>query len=78
MFTGIIEEQGTITAWVPSADAARVTVRAPLAVSDAKHGDSISVNGGVSNGVCHAFSSGFTRSCGVATVFKVSDITNPV
>ena len=45
MFTGIIEELGTVTAWVPSADAARVTVRAPLAVSDAKHGDSISVSG---------------------------------
>jgi len=45
VFTGIIEELGTVTAWVPSADAARVTVRAPLAVSDAKHGDSISVSG---------------------------------
>ena len=45
MFTGIIEELGTVTAWDPSADAARVTVRAPLAVSDAKHGDSISVSG---------------------------------
>jgi riboflavin synthase len=45
MFTGIIEELGSVTAWVPTADAARVTVRAPLAVSDAKHGDSISVSG---------------------------------
>ena len=45
MFTGIIEEVGTVTAWIPLADAARVTVRAPLAVSDAKHGDSISVSG---------------------------------
>ena len=45
MFTGIIEELGTVSAWVPTADAARVTVRAPLAVSDAKHGDSISVSG---------------------------------
>lgn len=45
MFTGIIEERGQVTAWIPSADAARVTVRAPLAVSDAKHGDSISVSG---------------------------------
>ncbi len=45
MFTGIIEELGTVTAWVPTADAARVTVRAPLAVSDARHGDSISVSG---------------------------------
>jgi riboflavin synthase len=45
VFTGIIEELGEVTAWTPSADAARVTVRAPLAVSDAKHGDSISVSG---------------------------------
>ena len=45
MFTGIIEERGEVTAWVPTTDAARVTVRAPLAVSDARHGDSISVNG---------------------------------
>jgi riboflavin synthase len=45
MFTGIIEELGLVTAWTPTADAARVTVQAPLAVSDAKHGDSISVSG---------------------------------
>ena len=45
MFTGIIEELGEITAveWAP--DAARVTVRGPLAVSGARHGDSISVSG---------------------------------
>lgn len=45
MFTGIIEELGEVLAWEPSADAARITVRGPLAVSDAKHGDSISVSG---------------------------------
>lgn len=45
MFTGIIEELGEITAVDRSADAARVTVRGPLAVSDARHGDSISVSG---------------------------------
>ncbi|MCS0499534.1 riboflavin synthase [Protaetiibacter mangrovi] len=45
MFTGIIEELGTVLAWEPTADAARITVRAPLAVSDASHGDSISVSG---------------------------------
>jgi riboflavin synthase len=45
MFTGIIEEIGEVTAWEPVADAARITVRAPLAVSDARHGDSISVSG---------------------------------
>lgn len=45
MFTGIIEELGEVIAWEPTADAARITVRAPLAVSDASHGDSISVSG---------------------------------
>ena len=45
MFTGIIEELGEVTVWQPSGDSARVTVRAPLAASDARHGDSISVNG---------------------------------
>jgi riboflavin synthase len=45
MFTGIIEELGTVTGWQRTGDAARLTVRAPLAVSDASHGDSISVSG---------------------------------
>lgn len=45
MFTGIIEELGTVTAWERGADAARVTVHAPIAVSDATHGDSVSVSG---------------------------------
>ncbi len=45
MFTGIIEELGTVLDWLPQGDAARVTVRGPIAVSDAEHGDSISVSG---------------------------------
>jgi len=45
MFTGIITELGSVTAWEPTADAARITVHAPLAAADAKHGDSISVSG---------------------------------
>jgi len=45
MFTGIVEEQGEVLAWDRSGDSGRLTVRAPLAVSDAKHGDSISVDG---------------------------------
>ncbi|WP_166879632.1 riboflavin synthase [Salinibacterium sp. ZJ450] len=45
MFTGIIEEIGEIVDWQPSADAGRLTVRGPLVVSDAGHGDSISVSG---------------------------------
>ncbi len=45
MFTGLIEEIGEVVAWERSGDAARLTVRAPIASSDAKHGDSISVGG---------------------------------
>lgn len=45
MFTGIIEELGTITRIERSADAARLTVRGPTAVQGAKHGDSIAVSG---------------------------------
>lgn len=45
MFTGIIEELGEVLAWDRSGDSGRLTVKAPIAVSDATHGDSISVNG---------------------------------
>ncbi|MCR2785149.1 MULTISPECIES: riboflavin synthase [unclassified Microbacterium] len=45
MFTGIVEEQGEIAAIAASGDGVRLTVRAPLAVSDAAHGDSISIGG---------------------------------
>lgn len=45
MFTGIVEEIGEVTAVTPSGDGVRLTVRAPKAVSDAAHGDSISVSG---------------------------------
>ncbi len=45
MFTGIIEELGTVDALVDQGDAVRLTVRAPLVVQDAALGDSIAVNG---------------------------------
>ena len=45
MFTGIIEEIGEITAIAPSGDGWRLTVRAPRAVADAMHGESIAVSG---------------------------------
>ncbi|WES66267.1 riboflavin synthase [Microbacter sp. GSS18] len=45
MFTGIVEEIGQITAVTESGDGVRVTVRAPKAVADAAHGDSIAVSG---------------------------------
>jgi riboflavin synthase len=45
LFTGIVEELGEITAVEERPNAARLTVRGPLVTSDAKHGDSIAVNG---------------------------------
>lgn len=45
MFTGIVEEQGRIEAITELGDSIRLTVRGPLVVSDAGHGDSIAVNG---------------------------------
>ena len=45
MFTGIVEELGEVTALEQLPDAARLTVHGPLVTSDAKHGDSIMVNG---------------------------------
>ncbi|WP_251453307.1 riboflavin synthase [Microbacterium sp. Marseille-Q6648] len=45
MFTGIVEEIGEITEVAAAGDGVRVTVRAPRAVSDAAHGDSIAVSG---------------------------------
>lgn len=45
MFTGIVEELGEVLAWEDLPDAARVTVLGPVVTSDAKHGDSIAVNG---------------------------------
>lgn len=45
MFTGIIEELGEVISLERNAEAWRLTIRGPLAVSDASHGDSIAVNG---------------------------------
>ncbi len=45
MFTGIIEELGTVTDRTVLADAARLTVRGPLVVPGAAPGESIAVNG---------------------------------
>ncbi|MGZ5370457.1 riboflavin synthase [Aeromicrobium sp.] len=45
MFTGIVEEKGRIEAIADLGDSIRLTVRGPLVVSDAGHGESIAVNG---------------------------------
>lgn len=45
MFTGIVEELGTVVAVQDQGDAVRLTVRGPLVTSDAAPGDSIAVDG---------------------------------
>ncbi|MGI8812716.1 MAG: riboflavin synthase [Pyrinomonadaceae bacterium] len=45
MFTGIIEELGTLSAFEKNEGGARITIEAQISVSDAAEGDSISVNG---------------------------------
>ncbi|HKS51223.1 MAG TPA: riboflavin synthase [Pseudonocardiaceae bacterium] len=45
MFTGIVEELGELLGRRERPDAARLTISAPLTSADARHGDSISVNG---------------------------------
>ena len=45
MFTGIVEELGEVTRVEPNAEATRLTVRGPVVTQDARHGDSIAVNG---------------------------------
>jgi riboflavin synthase len=46
MFTGIVEELGEVVYLADAgSDSAVVAVRGPLVTSDARHGDSISVNG---------------------------------
>jgi riboflavin synthase len=43
VFTGIIEELGTVVGW--QADHSRLAVRGETVTADARHGDSIAVNG---------------------------------
>src|SRR5689334_5259150 len=46
MFTGIVEELGEVTRLIDGGgDSAVIAVRGPLVTSDARHGDSIAVNG---------------------------------
>lgn len=45
MFTGIVEELGTVVSVEELGDAVRLRLRGPLVVSDAEHGASIAVNG---------------------------------
>ncbi len=45
MFTGIVEELGEIVGKDELADSARFVIRGPVVTADARHGDSIAVNG---------------------------------
>jgi len=45
MFTGIVEELGTVASITPVADGARLVIDATLVLTDARIGDSIAVNG---------------------------------
>ena len=45
MFTGIVEELGTVVAVERGAESARLTVQGRVVTSDAVHGSSIAVNG---------------------------------
>ena len=45
MFTGIVEELGELVGREALADAARLVIQGPTVTSDARHGDSIAVNG---------------------------------
>ena len=45
MFTGIVEELGTVAALEDQGDAVRLSVQGPRVTSDVAEGDSISVNG---------------------------------
>lgn len=45
MFTGIVEELGEVVGTEDLGDSVRLTIRGALVTSDARHGDSIAVNG---------------------------------
>ena len=45
MFTGLVEEQGSVIGIESLGDSVRLTLRGPLVTSDASQGDSIAVNG---------------------------------
>ena len=45
MFTGIVEELGEVVAQEDRGDAPRLVISGPIVTADARHGDSIAVNG---------------------------------
>ena len=87
MFTGIVEELGAVVALTDLGDSVRLTVRGPVVEADARHGDSIAVNG-VCLTVVTAGGDGFTadvmretldRSClGALAVGDPVNLERPV
>ena len=71
MFTGIVEELGTVVSLEDQGDAVRLTVNGPLVTSDAGEGDSIAVNGCCLTVVTHA-SGSFTADVMHETLAKTS------
>jgi riboflavin synthase len=71
VFTGIVEELGTVVSVQALGDAARLRLRGPLVVSDAVHGASIAVNGVCLTVVEHD-SDGFTADVMLETLNRSS------
>ena len=71
MFTGIVEEQGTIGEVVDQGDAVRVTVRGLCVLEDSRPGDSIAVNG-VCLTVVDLLDNGFTADVMQETLRRTS------
>ncbi len=71
MFTGIIEELGTVESMEDQGDAVRLTVRGPLVVEDAGLGDSIAVSG-VCLTVAERHPDGFTADVMRETLLRTS------
>lgn len=71
MFTGIVEELGSLASVDRLDRAARLTVNAPAVAADARHGDSIAVNG-VCLTVVEATAAGFTADVMAETLHRSS------
>src|SRR6266478_4212787 len=71
----VFAKSGAEGSWVIAAISAAWSAKA-CSNAARKCSGLISANGGVSNGVCHAFKSGISGACEVAAVSRVSDINN--
>src|SRR5207244_12157277 len=71
----VFAKSGAEGSWVIAATSAAWSAKA-CSKAGRKCSGLISANGGVSNGVCHAFKSGFSGACEVSAVSRVSDINH--